>query len=474
MNKVFTFFFSLIISCSIFGQEDIAGGVKSFLKDYEAVLNNLSDPEHSLNERKLFREDILDIYFIRGETMVFNHLNEEGSRILKGKEYLENLTLDYDLRIRHELVVDENMDFDIKSSTFTVPVTHIMQTDDWTKTSHLQYIIKWYSDRRPDIISILSGEEDWVNRKEATAFAEAEGKHTVDSYQSYLNAYPNGEFSEEAREAISALQEEKAWVEAGEENTAIAYQHYIDTYPEGNYVSIAKEKIKELQEIARYNRLPASIKDLVDNMITVEEGSFTMGCTSEQDLCFEDELDLKTVKVDSFLIGIHEVTQAQWKAIMGNAPGYFEGCEDCPVEQVSWNEVQEFIRRLNELTGDTYRLPTEEEWEYAARGGNKSKNYRYAGGNDIMQVALFAGNSLYQLSTATKQPNELGIHDMSGSVYEWCRDDYMGLQNRDTELKVIRGGAWNSDKRYCRVSNRFWMAPDSKMDNIGFRLVRNL
>jgi formylglycine-generating enzyme required for sulfatase activity len=217
------------------------------------------------------------------------------------------------------------------------------------------------------------------------------------------------------------------------------------------------------------------------SMVFVQGGTFTMGCTSEQGSdCYDDENPAHRVTVSSFNIGKYEVTQAQWKAVMGSNPSNFKG-DNLPVERVSWNEVQEFIRKLNAKTGKKYRLPTEAEWEYAARGGNKSKGYKYSGSSNINDVAWFDGNSGSTRHTVgTKLPNELGIYDMSGNVYEWCSDwkgDYSASAQQDPtgvssgSNRVNRGGSWCSGAQFCRVAYRYSYSPGYSSNNLGFRLV---
>ena len=165
---------------------------------------------------------------------------------------------------------------------------------------------------------------------------------------------------------------------------------------------------------------------------------------------------------------------------MGSNPSNFKGAQN-PVEQVSWNGCQEFISRLNSLTGRTFRLPTEAEWEYAARGGNKSLHYKYSGSDNIGNVAWCNGNSGSSThAVGTKSPNELGIYDMSGNVWEWCSDWYGGYSAgaqtnpqgpSSGSDRVLRGGSWLSSARYCRVSNRNFNVPNSSNLNIGLRLV---
>ena len=215
-------------------------------------------------------------------------------------------------------------------------------------------------------------------------------------------------------------------------------------------------------------------------MVPVEGGTFTMGATSEQGSdAEEDEKPAHKVTLCDYYIGQTEVTQALWEAVMGSNPSFFEG-DNLPVEQVSWNDCQVFIQKLNQLTGKQFRLPTEAEWEYAARGGRKSQGYKYAGGNNIGSVAWYTGNSGIETHPiGTKQANELGIYDMSGNVYEWCSDwygDYTSSSQSDPQGpssgsgRVGRGGDYGSSAGYCRVSNRYGILPGCRGDNLGLRL----
>jgi formylglycine-generating enzyme required for sulfatase activity len=218
-------------------------------------------------------------------------------------------------------------------------------------------------------------------------------------------------------------------------------------------------------------------------MVSVQGGTFTMGCTPEQGGdCDSDEKPARSVTVGNFNIGKFEVTQRLWKQIMGadNNPSNFKG-DDLPVEHVSWNDVQEFIKKLNEQTGKKYRLPTEAEWEYAARGGNKSQGNKYSGSNNLDEVAWYDGNSGGKTNdVGTKSPNELGIYDMSGNVYEWVSDWYggysLGAQTNPAgpssgSTRVLRGGSWNFDAWYCRVSDRDGGVPGDRDSDLGFRLA---
>ena len=227
-------------------------------------------------------------------------------------------------------------------------------------------------------------------------------------------------------------------------------------------------------------------------MVTVEGGTFTMGATAEQgDDADVLEYPAHEVTVSSFSIGQTEVTQALWQAVMGNNPSDFADNPQRPVECVSWYDCQIFISNLNQLTGKSFRLPTEAEWEFAARGGNLSRGYKYAGSNNIDDVAWYWDNiPSYQSGTtgygtqtvATKLPNELGLYDMSGNVFEWCQDrygNYGGEEPTDTiveplpngYLQVERGGSWRALERGCRVFYRSYDFQNETVNVVGLRLA---
>lgn len=224
-----------------------------------------------------------------------------------------------------------------------------------------------------------------------------------------------------------------------------------------------------------------TVRGVTFEMVRVQGGTFTMGCTSKQGSdCDDDEKPAHRVTLSDYYIGKTEVTQALWEAVMGSNPSYFEG-SDLPVEQVSWNDCQTFLTKLNQLTGKTFRLPTEAEWEYAARGGNKSQGYKYSGSNTIGNVAWYYDNGGSKThAVGTKQANELGIYDMSGNVWEWCSDWYdsygSSSQTNPTgaasgSYRVLRGGSWSSYARGCRVAYRNYGNPGFRGNNYGLRLV---
>ena len=175
-------------------------------------------------------------------------------------------------------------------------------------------------------------------------------------------------------------------------------------------------------------------------MVRVEGGTFTMGCTPEQQQCDADENPARPVQVESFEIGRFEMTQALWEAVMGENPSTFGSCPRCPVETVSWDDVHAFLRKLN-AEGERYRLPSEAEWEYAARGGQQSKGHQYAGSGNWAEVAWYhenSGNGTQMVGQ--KRANELGLFDMSGNVREWVQDCWHGSYDGAPDDGRARGG----------------------------------
>lgn len=219
------------------------------------------------------------------------------------------------------------------------------------------------------------------------------------------------------------------------------------------------------------------------DMVFVQGGSFKMGSV----LGGADERPVHLVSLDDYYIGKFEVTQLQWRMMMpqDTSKCYFEGCDSCPMERVGWFNVQEYIRKLNEKTNMNYRLPTEAEWEFAARGGNLSKGYKYSGSNKDTAVAWKVGMSnMTTHPVGQKAPNELGIYDMSGNVFEWCADWYsptwypISPKKNPTgpaegEYRVIRGGSWFYDHAGLRVTDRESANPLFRYGYVGFRLCRS-
>jgi formylglycine-generating enzyme required for sulfatase activity len=228
------------------------------------------------------------------------------------------------------------------------------------------------------------------------------------------------------------------------------------------------------------------------DMVLVSGGAFLMG--GQDDEARDEEKPVHEVALSDFSIGKYPVTQALWKAVMGqdNNPSFFNS-DHRPVEKVSWDDAQAFIKNLNEKTSRTapglvYRLPTEAEWEYAARGGQMNRGYKYAGSDDLKEVGWYWENSHRETKTVgLKYPNELGLYDMSGNVWEWCLDWYGGSKYyeechekglvvnpvgpEEGSDRVLRGGGWLHFSRLCRVASRSDGWPDSRLNVFGFRLV---
>ena len=230
------------------------------------------------------------------------------------------------------------------------------------------------------------------------------------------------------------------------------------------------------------NTITIPVKDGISiDMVRVEAGTFTMGATPKMKDPYDDEKPTHQVTLtNDYYIGKYEVTQALWQAVMDNNPSNFKG-DNLPVECVSWDDCQEFISKLNSITGKTFRLPTEAEWEYAARGGKKSRGYQYSGSNNISDVAWYNDNSGSKThAVGSKQANKLGIYDMTGNVWEWCQDR-KGSYSSSSQVnptgansgsfRVNRGGSWGYIAGFCRSSYRFGSTPNRRSYDLGLRLV---
>lgn len=236
--------------------------------------------------------------------------------------------------------------------------------------------------------------------------------------------------------------------------------------------------------------LPPPIQMLLDDMVFVKGGAFWMGSRDDDKTANFDEKPKHEVHISDFYIGKYLVTQAQWEAVMGHNPSHFQGCPDCPVEQVSWRDCQQFLVKLNAITRHSFNLPTEAQWEYAARGGqaNMTDNYQYSGGNDLNKLAWNRDNAIDKThAVGGKEANALGLYDMSGNVWEWCRDRYNSKYYQQFKGRVavdplgpslgdyfvLRGGSWFLYPQYCRVAYRNELFGEAKGSHIGLRLQRD-
>ena len=315
-----------------------------------------------------------------------------------------------------------------------------------------------------EMFMVEQEEENKKREEEERRQQELERLHEIET--AYQNDMELGE------QYISERQYEKALSH---------FQAMLSEYSEfPDYCNKINEKISYCEEM-KFADKTITVNGVSFKMIAVKGGTFTMGATSEQGSdVYDDEEPTHMVTLSDYYIGETEVTQALWEAVMGSNPSYWKG-SNLPVECVSWEDCQEFISRLNSLTGENFSLPTEAEWEYAARGGNKSQGYKYSGSNVIDRVAWYDGNSGEKTHPVKqKQANELGIYDMTGNVEEWC-SDWFGSYSSSSQTnpsgpstgtrRVIRDGSWYDYASYCRVSYRASNYSSLQYVRLGLRLA---
>jgi len=247
----------------------------------------------------------------------------------------------------------------------------------------------------------------------------------------------------------------------------------------GNNFARNDPKPKESAPDAKSGEPALGVNEFIP-LVYIQGSNFQMGDRKGESI----ESRVHSVSIKSFYIGKFEVTQKQWKQITGSNPSSFPQCEECPVERISYDDAKMFLNLLSEKTGKKYRLPTEAEWEFAARGGVKSMGYIFAGGDKIDKIAWNDNNAKKTThSVGTKQPNELGLYDMSGNVFEWCTDWFAekyyktspvdnpsGPSSGDT--RVIRGGSWKYKPGDLKATHRKFIRPGSRYNDVGFRVVR--
>lgn len=330
-----------------------------------------------------------------------------------------------------------------------------------------------------------------AEQQEQQAWDAAQQGGSEDSYAQYLKGYPNGRFAglakvrlDKLKKYVATREEAAQWQTAQGSEDSKVIQSFLDKYPGSGHAAAAQQKLTAIKKAeADGPKAGAIIRDCPDcpEMVVIPAGSFDMGETGST----------HQVTLKKFAMGKTEVTQGQWKAIMGYNPSEFKNCGDtCPVEQVSWNDAQEFIGKLNAKTGKQYRLPSEAEWEYACRAGVRQE---YCGSDDINSVAWYGayatpvGNSAKATNrVTTKQANTWGLYDMSGNVWEWVEDswhdNYSGAPNDgsawqgDGAKRVLRGGSWVNNPQDERAANRDRGGPANQYDDRfnGFRLARTL
>ncbi len=392
---------------------------------------------------------------------------------------------------------------------------------------------------------------------EQEAWELAKKRDNFEAYQGYLSEFPKGRYAAAARSALKGLipskilakdqpsplaapiaprdAEQEAWELAKKRDSTQAYQAYLKEFPSGRYASAARSAISgfapqtpaqaQIQAPATTQRPSASpdtsvlsqaqlvsdapkpgevFKDceVCPEMVTIPSGSFFMGSPQNESGRSSNEGPQRQVQVKQFAMGRHEVTQRQWQALMGDNPSGFNTCGDnCPIENISWDDAKAFTRKLSQMTGKTYRLPSEEEWEFAARAGCSTPFN--LGGQCAERVevsdANFNGNFSHNGSnrgvdrhTTTAvgsfRANNWGLYDMHGNVWEWVLDCYeinervaqhehiqaQRVEERSCKYRGIRGGAWNSFPQYLRSASRFGQATDTRDFHLGFRISRSV
>jgi formylglycine-generating enzyme required for sulfatase activity len=264
------------------------------------------------------------------------------------------------------------------------------------------------------------------------------------------------------------------WKKIKNSNAILEYEGFIEKFKDTEYAYIAKEKL-EILKTGNKNLLPFE-----PEMVFVQGGEFNMGSGNGN----EDEKPIHKIYLTDFYIGKYEITQKQWRDVLGKDPNFlkYRGCDNCPVESINWIDIQEYLKQLNKKTGKNYRLPTEAEWEYAARGGIYSKNFTYSGSNNLYEVSYSENESIETHIVGTKKPNELGIYDMSGSVWEICSDwydaQYYAKSSRfnpsgsnEGAEKVARGGSFTCTSHYHRVTRRHKNPTNVYIKDLGLRVV---
>jgi formylglycine-generating enzyme required for sulfatase activity/cupin superfamily acireductone dioxygenase involved in methionine salvage len=331
-----------------------------------------------------------------------------------------------------------------------------------------------------------------------TAWEAAQQQDNLAAYEAFLEekGYSHPQ-AQAALARIAALEEDEVWQEATQPFVSRTKVHqYLARYPQGRYEKAARALLKLNKTTQKSSPPPQKVaarKPVFDfpvpEMVTVQGGTFWMG--SEEGEGHNRERPTRQVTIADFEIGKYPVTQREWVAMMDKNPSHFKG-DLLPVEQVSWHEIRQFIQKIQDKTGMAFRLPSEAEWEYAAGGGmegrdhNGNRKHLYAGSNDLKSIGWFTDNSGRQTQIVGQlSPNELGLYDMSGNVWEWCQDKwhdtYLGAptngqawESGSSRIRVLRGGSWGNRASDCRVAYRYYNFPYGRVNLYGIRLARTL
>lgn len=288
-----------------------------------------------------------------------------------------------------------------------------------------------------------------------------------------------------ARAEVEVDHDREVWQSAEKCGTTACFQAYLEDYPNGRYAKMARARLKTPEPASSTPAAAVgepSRQAFEPEMVAITSGCFQMGSPESERGRGSDEKQHR-VCVGNVEMGRYEVTQQQWQAVMGSNPSYFTDCANCPVEQVSFHDIQDYLRQLSQRTGKTYRLPTEAEWEYACRGGVAGE--AYCGGHDPDRLAWHKENSGGKTHPVGQQAaNRLGLYDMSGNVWEWTCSLYdegyggteteCGNNNNTDATRVVRGGSWDTDPAWVRSAMRSQDKPVGSDYLMGFRLARSL
>lgn len=275
-------------------------------------------------------------------------------------------------------------------------------------------------------------------------------------------------------------EQEAVWAAAERSGGKRELLLYLNRFPEGLHVTAAQEKLAAILRLEAEQRAANAFRDCphCPEMVALPAGLFVMGASDLDNF----ERPVHEVRLAAFSIARTEVTQAQWRAVMKKNPSYFKDCDECPVENVSWNDIQEYLEALKAETGKSYRLPSEAEWEYACRAGGAQA---YCGGNSFLGVAWTEQNSGGRTRlVGQRRPNAFGLHDMSGNVWEWVADcwnvSYAGAPTDgrpwlkgECGQRMLRGGSWDNGPEFARSAKRNWDGVGRRYFNFGFRVALN-
>jgi formylglycine-generating enzyme required for sulfatase activity len=308
---------------------------------------------------------------------------------------------------------------------------------------------------------------------ETALWEEAKKGNAEEDYQAYLTTYPKGKYAPLAKTKLARLKEEaraqavqqdqQAWTTAQQGSSQESYAAYLSLYPQGQFAALAQGRIDKVKREAataeatqRREQTAAEAKRKQEQTAEAERQKREAGKGPA----------MVRIPGKNYEIGKYDVTQKEWQAIMGSNPSHFTTCgENCPVENVNWNAVHEFIQKLNDKTGRQYRLPIEEEWEYACYGGSQTE---YCGGSNSDGVAWYSDNSNSTTHpVGQKQANVYGLYDMSGNVWQWMENEFEGG-------RAVRGGSWVNNSNGLLAAHRFGNFPARREGNLGFRLARTL